>query len=105
MDVAGVSIGTGSGTLYDGNERVIGFSVGRSLNSMVSTGDSTVVENGLLDARRSIFVDFGDGVRRMHLIRIRSAVSISPLAHAVLFSSQFQSIHITYPQKNERILR
>ena len=71
MDVAGVSIGTGSGTLYDGNERVIGFSVGRSLNSMVSTGDSTGVENGLLDARRSRFVDFGDGVGRMRLIRIR----------------------------------
>lgn len=51
-----------SGTLYDGNERVIGYSVGRTLNSMVSTGDSTGVENGLLDARRSRFVDFGDGV-------------------------------------------
>ena len=69
LDVAGVSIGTGSGTLYDGNERVIGFSVGRSLNSMVSTGDSSGVETGLLDARRSRFVDFGDGVGRMHLIK------------------------------------
>ena len=75
LDVAGVSIGTGSGTLYDGNERVIGFSVGRSLNSMMSTGDSIGAENGLLDTRRSIFVVFGDGVRRMHLIRIRIGVT------------------------------